>query len=207
MHTTRPKCVAACRALLAATVLWAGLAHADEATWALLKRGGQVVLVRHALTDPGVGDPPGFSLDDCKTQRNLSDRGREEAQRLGAAFRAHGVPMAKVLSSPWCRCIETARIAFGGSETNAALGNLFDLPQHRERQIAAFAELVSRAPKRGNLILVTHGSTTLAFTGVSPTTAEMVVVTPANDGQFRVAGRITVTDASSPSTPQTGNTK
>ena len=207
MPTTRPKCVAACRALLAATVLWAGLVHADEATWALLKGGGQVVLVRHALTDPGVGDPPGFALDDCKTQRNLSDRGREEAQRLGAAFRAHGVPMAKVLSSPWCRCIETAKIAFGGSETNAALGNLFDLPQHRERQVAAFRELVRRAPKRGNLILVTHGSTTLAFTGVSPATAEMVVVAPASDGRFRMAGRIAVTDASSPSTAPPGNTK
>jgi phosphohistidine phosphatase SixA len=206
MSSTDAMGVSAWRALLAAALLWPCAAHADEATWALLKKGGQVVLVRHALTDPGVGDPPGFALDDCKTQRNLSERGREEAQRLGAAIRARGIPVAKVLSSPWCRCIETAKIAFGGSETNAALGNLFEHPQNRERQLIAFRALVAKAPPKGNLILVTHGSTTLAFTGVSPATAEMVVVTPTGNGQVRVAGRIPVADAPDPTTPP-GSTK
>ena len=187
-------------ALLAALLLWAGPAQADEATWALLKKGGQVVLVRHALTDPGVGDPPGFALDDCKTQRNLSATGRGEAQRLGAAFRARAVPVARVLSSPWCRCIETAKIAFGSTpQTHAALGNLYDRPGNRDSQAAAFKELLAEMPKpqpkQGNLVLVTHGSTTLAFTGVSPATAEMVVVTPGTNGEFKVAGRIPVTEA------------
>ncbi len=183
-------------ALLAALLMWAGPAQADEATWALLKKGGQVVLVRHALTDPGVGDPPGFVLDDCKTQRNLSATGRGEAQRLGAAFRARAVPVARVLSSPWCRCIETAKIAFGSTpQTNAALGNLYDRPGNRDSQTAAFKELLAQAPRQGNLVLVTHGSTTLAFTGVSPATAEMVVVTPDSNGGFKVAGRIPVTEA------------
>ena len=185
-------------ALMAALLLWAGPARADEATWALLKKGGQVVLVRHALTDPGVGDPPGFVLEDCKTQRNLSATGRAEAQRLGAAFRARGVPVARVLSSPWCRCIETAKIAFGSTpQTHAALGNLYDRPGNRDSQAAAFKELLAQAPKQGNLVLVTHGSTTLAFTGVSPATAEMVVVTPGTNGEFKVAGRIPVADAGS----------
>lgn len=197
------------RALWAATLLlWAATAQADEAVWALLKQGGQVVLVRHALTDPGVGDPVGFALGDCKTQRNLSDVGRQDAGRLGAAIRGRGIPVARVLSSPWCRCLDTATIAFGVSaETHAALGNLFDHPQNRDRQIAAFRELVAKAPKQGNLVLVTHGSTTLALTGVSPATAEMVVVTPGVNGQFKVAGRIPVADATRPATPPMETTK
>lgn len=168
----------------------ASAAHADDALWALLQQGGQVVLVRHAVTDPGVGDPPGFKLDDCTTQRNLSAAGKVEAERLGAAIKAGGVPVTRVLASPWCRCRDTARIAFGGSEVEPALSNLFEYAQNRDRQLAGFRRLIAAAPKQGNLFLVTHGSTTLAFTGVSPGTAEMVIVTPQPSGQFRVAGRI-----------------
>src|SRR6059058_1594518 len=99
--------------MLLVPVCGAGAAPADEALWALLRGGGQVVLVRHALTDPGVGDPPGFDLDQCSTQRNLSEAGRREAEKLGQVLRAHDVPVAAVLTSPWCRCRETARLAFG----------------------------------------------------------------------------------------------
>ncbi len=165
-------------------------AMADEALWSLLAKGGQVVLIRHAVTDPGVGDPPGFRLDDCRTQRNLSAAGRVEAERLGAAMRAHGIRVSRVLSSPWCRCLETARIAFGGAaQVEPALGNLFGQGD-REQQLAGFRAIVAAAPKRGNLVLVTHGSTTAAFTGIHPGTAEMVIVTPERGGKYRVAGRI-----------------
>lgn len=175
-------------------LLLAPHARADEALWALLKQGGQIVLIRHGVTTPGVGDPPGFKLDDCRTQRNLSDAGRQEAQRLGAALRERGVPVARVLSSPWCRCIETARIAFGvDPQTEAALANLFEHGQNRERQLVAFRKLVAAPLTTGNLMLVTHGSTTAAFTGISPGTAEMVIVTPEGGGQYRVAGRLAVT--------------
>ena len=88
-------------------------AHADESLWALLKGGGQVVLMRHAVTTPGVGDPEGMRLADCATQRNLSDEGRAHAKQVGEAFRARKIPVGQVLSSPWCRCLETARLAFG----------------------------------------------------------------------------------------------
>ena len=181
------------RAFVLALLLCTAPAHADDALWALLQQGGQVVLIRHAVTDPGVGDPPGFKLDDCSTQRNLSDAGRAEARRLGASLREHGIPVARVLASPWCRTLETARIAFGvDAQKEPALANLFEHGQNRDRQVAAFRTLVAAAPKQGNLILVTHGSTTLAFTGISPATAEMVIVTPARDGGFQVAGRIPV---------------
>ena len=110
---------------------------------------------------------------------------------MGAELRERGIPVARVLSSPWCRCIETARIAFGvEAQQDATLANLFEHGQNRERQLAGFRKLVAAAPKQGNLMLVTHGSTTAAFTGISPATAEMVIVTPEGGGNFRVAGRI-----------------
>ncbi len=179
------------RALLLLALSAAVPAHADEATWALLQKGGQVVLIRHAVTDPGVGDPPGFRVDDCRTQRNLSDAGRAEARRLGAALRERGIPVARVLASPWCRAIETARMATGAEpQVEPALANLFQFGENRERQLAQFRALVAAAPTQGNVLMFTHGATTLAFTGVSPGTAEMVVVTPEGGERYRVAGRI-----------------
>lgn len=151
---------------------------ASEALWALLKDGGQVVLIRHTLTTAGVGDPAGMRLDDCSTQRNLSDEGRAHAKRIGAAFRARGIPVARVESSPWCRCVETARLAFGGApHTNDALGNLFGRPENRERQVKALQARLAQPRAAGNLVLVSHGSTIYALTGVSPGTGEMVVLT------------------------------
>lgn len=165
--------------------------QADEALWALLARGGQVVLIRHALTTPGVGDPPGMRLEDCATQRNLSAQGQADARRLGAALRARQVPVARLLSSPWCRCLETARLVFGREpEVEAALGNLFGRREQEAGQVAVLRRVLAQAPRQGNLFLVTHGSTTLALTGVSPGTGEMVVLTPKGDGRFDVAGRL-----------------
>jgi len=168
-------------------------ACADEALWALLQKGGQVVLVRHGLTTSGVGDPPGFKLGECATQRNLVDEGRREAERLGAALRARKVPVARVVSSPWCRCIETARIAFGTEPAiDDTLSNLFANSSNRDKQVAQFRKLVAKAPAQGNLVLVTHGSTTSAFTGINQATAEMVIVTPEGGERYRVAGRLAV---------------
>ena len=163
-------------------------ALADEALWSLLKEGGHVVLMRHAVTTPGIGDPPGFRLDDCSTQRNLSDQGRRDARRVGSEFRARSIALEIVYSSPWCRCIETAELAFGKSEISAALSNLFTHPENRERQVREMRELISaRGPH--NRVLVSHGATILALTSVSLGTAEMLVVTPQSDGRFVVTGR------------------
>lgn len=179
--------------LLAALLGFAAPASADEALWALLQQGGQVVLIRHGLTTPGFGDPPGMKLADCATQRNLVDEGRREAERLGAALRARNVPVALVVSSPWCRCIETARIAFGSEPSiDDALSNLFEHSHNRDRQVAAFRKIVAAAPRQGNLMLVTHGATTAAFTGINQGTAEMVIVTPEGGENYRVAGRLAV---------------
>jgi broad specificity phosphatase PhoE len=158
---------------------------ADQALWRLLAQGGQVVLIRHAVTQPGVGDPPGMTLEDCSTQRNLSDEGRAHARRIGEEFRKRRVPVERVLSSPWCRCLETARLAFGKAEAAGALGNLFGRPENRERQVSEMRKLIA-AKGNGNLVMVTHGSTIFALTGVSPGTGEMVIVA----ADARVLGRL-----------------
>lgn len=167
-------------------------AAADEAMWSLLQGGGQVVLIRHAITTPGVGDPAGFRLEDCGTQRNLTDAGRAHARRLGEAFRARRIPVERVLASPWCRCLETARLAFGSSEPWTPLSNLFGRPENQAEQVRRMRARVSEPPGAGNLVLVSHGSTIGALTGINPDTAEMVVVTPKGDGRFSIAGRLTV---------------
>jgi phosphohistidine phosphatase SixA len=82
---------------------------------ALLRQGGVVVAFRHALA-PGTFDPPGFRVDDCRTQRNLSEEGREQARAIGRWFQAQGLQPARVRSSPWCRCLDTARLAFNQAE-------------------------------------------------------------------------------------------
>lgn len=177
---------------IAAVLLGCAAAAADEAMWKLLQAGGQVVLVRHALTTPGVGDPEGMKLSDCASQRNLNEQGRQEARRLGEALRTRGVVVSQLLSSPWCRCLETARLLLGREPAiEPALGNLFGRPEKRESQLAGLRPLVARRPAVGNVMMVTHGSTTLALTGVSPATGEMVILTPQGDG-FTVAGRLAV---------------
>lgn len=111
------------RTLLAAGLGWPMLAAqaADDAE-AWLRRGGVVIAFRHALA-PGTFDPPGFRLGDCSTQRNLNDEGRAQARRLGEWFTARALKPARVRSSPWCRCVDTAQLAFGAHEVEPALGS------------------------------------------------------------------------------------
>lgn len=177
-------------AVLAALVL-PGASLASEPIWALLGSGGQVILMRHAITTPGVGDPPGMRLEDCGTQRNLTDEGRRHARQVGEAFRARGVIVDPVLSSPWCRCLETARLAFGAAEVSEPLGNLYGRSDREAQQVGQMRALVGDPGRGGNLALVSHGSTILALTGVSLGTAEMLVVTPRGAGSFDVVGRLT----------------
>jgi phosphohistidine phosphatase SixA len=182
---------------LAGGVVWAisllstpVASSSNEALWALLQEGGQVVVIRHALTEPGVGDPPGFRLDDCQTQRNLSAVGREEAKRIGAAFQTRGVPIGQVLSSRWCRCLETARLAFDTVEPWPPLDSFFNDRSRETEQTNAVRQRASERPAAGNLILVTHQVNISALTGIFPAVGEMVILTPQGDGTFRVAGRL-----------------
>jgi phosphohistidine phosphatase SixA len=181
--------VAGALLLVSASVAVAG----DEHLWQLLADGGQVVLVRHATTDPGVGDPPGFRLEECATQRNLSTAGRDEARRIGKTLRRRGVPVSEVRSSRWCRCLETARLVFGWTKPWSVLDSLYDQPLRREAQTEALRHAVAERPRRGNLFLVTHQVNISALTGTGLRQGEMVVLTPRGDGNFDVAGRLSLT--------------
>lgn len=169
-------------------LLAASPAYADDALWARLKQGGHYLVLRHA-TAPGTFDPPGYRIDDCSTQRNLSDDGRAEARRLGAELRKQNVPIGRVLSSRWCRCLETARLAFGRAEPWPALDSLRRGEEDaRTREMRAFVS----APLSGsNIVLVTHQFNIRAVTGLpSIESGETIVLAPLGDAGFRVAGRL-----------------
>ena len=191
----RRRAFGAALALLAAVgalFVAAAPAGASEQVWAALKAGGQVVLIRHAITTPGVGDPPGMRLDDCASQRNLTDDGRRDARRVGEELRARGVAVDRVLSSPWCRCLETARLAFSAADVWEPLSNLYGRSENSREQVRRMQALVGERRKGGNLVMVSHGSTIAALTNIQLAPAEMLVVTPEGDGRFTVVGRLTI---------------
>lgn len=161
------------------------LASADDAL-ELMREGGKVLLVRHASTVPGLGDPPGFRLGDCTTQRNLSDSGREESRRLGTRLREAGVPIAEVRSSAWCRCVDTAELAFAGQqipvEVWPPLNSFFRGQGDAEAQTAAARVALSNLPKDSNWVWVTHQVNITALTGVVPAMGEVVVAAPGPEG-------------------------
>lgn len=187
--------LAAC--LLFAALLPAGAAPAqpreasdDRALMQALRGGGHVILIRHASTVPGIGDPAGFVLSDCATQRNLSVAGRAEAVRIGATFKAERIPVGKVLSSQWCRCLDTARLAFGKVSPWAALNSHFDQPADGAAQAAAVnAGLAAHETKGENLVLVMHQVNITALTGISPAQGE-AVITRRDGNALRVLGRL-----------------
>jgi broad specificity phosphatase PhoE len=146
--------------------------------------------MRHA-TAPGTGDPLGFRLEDCATQRNLSDEGRAQARRIGAAFRARGVPIEGVWSSQWCRCLETAELLDLAPVTPLpALNSFFeDREQEADRTAALRAFIAARQP-HGALIMVTHQVNITALTGVFPASGEAVVAKPQQKGELSIVGRI-----------------
>jgi len=158
--------------------------------WPALGKDG-IVLFRHADA-PGTGDPPQFRLGDCSTQRNLSERGRLQAQELGARFRARSVVVGQVLSSQWCRTLDTAELAFPGRVQPAPAFNSFfneDAAQSARQTAGARAALAAwRGP--GVLVVVTHQVNITALTGVFPASGEGIVVRAAPSGALEVVGRL-----------------
>ena len=185
------------RAFLAAALALAALPAAAEETaaWAALRAGGHVALIRHASTESGLGDPPGYKLDDCATQRNLSARGREESRRLGERFRKEGVAVERVFTSPWCRCRDTAMEAFGKADDWEALSSFFDdrsraegLTERVKNRIGTYS---TRRPK-GTIVMVTHNVNIAALTGVSAGPGEVGVVRPGGCCGLQALGRVAI---------------
>jgi broad specificity phosphatase PhoE len=175
-------------ALLA--VLLVPAVQADEALWAKLKSGGNVLLIRHAATEAGLGDPPNFFLGDCRTQRNLSEAGREEARRVGRALKWRAVAVSEVRASQWCRTLETAELAFGHPPVPwEALNSLHKDPDREAERTRAVAALVATVRPPQNVALVTHNFNIRALTGISPSTAEVIAVR-SEGGKVVVVGRL-----------------
>jgi broad specificity phosphatase PhoE len=178
--------------LLAALPLQCALAD-DAALWKRLAAGGHVVVMRHAATTPGVGDPPGFRPGDCATQRNLSPAGRADAKAIGAAFHRHAVPVGRVLTSRWCRCVDTAELAFGRAEPAEMVDSIWqESDAVRERRVAAVRRYAAAYSEPGNLVLVTHDVNVRALTGESLAQGEMVVAKAKQDGGLEVIGTLGV---------------
>jgi phosphohistidine phosphatase SixA len=163
-------------ALLAVAALpsWGALAQ-DADTWAAL-RGGGIVLLRHAEA-PGVGDPGGFKLGDCATQRNLSERGREQARRSGEQLRRQNVGVGAVWASQWCRTLDTARLMdLGSVQEEPAFNSFFGDRGDEPAQTAAARQklLAWRGP--GALVVVTHQVNVMALTGRNVASAQGIVL-------------------------------
>jgi phosphohistidine phosphatase SixA len=175
----------------ASLLLGARAGAQPAALWSDLQVGGVAILLRHAQTEAGIGDPPGFRIGDCATQRNLSDDGRRQAQRIGAALAAQAVRIDQVLSSQWCRCLETARLAFpkGTVEPYPALNSFFEDRATESRQTREVAARIAAIRAPANVVFVTHQVNIFAVAGVSVGSGEAVLVRSAG-GSVRTLGRL-----------------
>lgn len=178
--------------LLGLAALLARPARANEAAagWRELAAGGAVAAIRHGRTSGGAGDPAGFRLDDCSTQRALTEQGRQESVALGERFRANKVEVDLVLSSQWCRCLDTARLAFGRADPWPALNNVFGNSAREPAQNAETRQRIRAWRGPGTLVLVTHGSIISPLTGAYPAEGEVIVLRPDPEKSLRVVGRI-----------------
>ena len=163
---------------------------AIRAAWTAVAAGDAVVVMRHALA-PGTGDPADFDVEDCSTQRNLSDEGREQARRIGERLaRAVGTREVAVFSSAWCRCLETARLLALGAVTRLPpLDSFFRRREREPEQSAALGRWIARRLAREDAppaALVTHQVNITALTGVFPASGEMVIVDARGEALARV---------------------
>ena len=142
-----------------------------------LREGGYVVALRHAATDSGVDTTN--DLSDCSRQRNLNGEGRRQSRSIGRAFERLGIPVRRVLASPFCRTRDTARLAFGRARASRALLSVEFFASPSEGRRKGLRRLLTVRPPRGtNTVLVSHGSAIFAATKADPEEGEAVIVAP-----------------------------
>lgn len=162
----------------------------DAALWSSLRSGDHFALLRHAIA-PGTGDPPGFQLGNCRTQRNLSVEGRDQAVKIGELFRGNGIYEAQVFSSQWCRCLETAKLlGLGPVQPLSSLNSFFNNYQYRETQTQKLTEWLHKQNLDEPLVLVTHQVNITALSKVYPSSGELVIIHRSQTGEFSVVGTI-----------------
>ena len=154
-----------------------------------LEDGEKLIFIRHAYA-PGNGDPTGFNLNDCSTQRNLSDDGRKQAQRIGKFFTKNKIEIDKVLSSEWCRCKETAKIAFKNYSTNTFLNSFYSskFSKNKDKQVKAFNYYIKNLESKKNSIFVTHYVFISEVLNYGPSSGEIVV----SDKNLNIIGSIEI---------------
>ncbi|MEQ9556408.1 MAG: histidine phosphatase family protein [Rhodospirillales bacterium] len=160
------------------------------APWSVLSAGGHFAMVRHALA-PGGGDPKEFTLDDCATQRNLNDAGRAQARRVGDTFRAGGITQARVFTSQWCRCRDTAAgMALGPVVDLPFLNSFHRTPKLKDERLAGLRKWLAEQPLDQPTVLVTHFTVISGLVDAGPRPGETVIVRREADGRFTVVATV-----------------
>tara|TARA_Y100000741_G_scaffold339615_1_gene300592 strand:+ start:390 stop:947 length:558 start_codon:yes stop_codon:yes gene_type:complete len=141
-----------------------------------LKEGGKLIFIRHAYA-PGSGDPENFNINDCSTQRNLNENGRIQSKKIGDFFKENQIEINKIYSSEWCRCKETAFIAFETFETKNFLNSFFSLnfTHNKKSQMTDFKKFLINWDKKTNLIFVTHYVVINEILGYPPSSGEIII--------------------------------
>ena len=154
-----------------------------------LEDGGKLIFIRHAYA-PGGGDPDNFNLNDCSTQRNLNLIGQKQARDIGEFFSKNKIKIYKVLSSEWCRCKETADIAFKDFSTSSFLNSFYSskFEKNKDKQMEALNNYVKKFNSNENLILVTHYVLISEVLNYAPSSGEIVV----SDKNFNIIGTIEI---------------
>ena len=157
-------------------VLFFSNAYSDEKLIDELKKGKKIIFIRHAIA-PGNGDPDNFNINDCKTQRNLSEEGVEQSKNIGIFFEENKIKIDKILSSEWCRCKDTAKIAFNNFETFDSLNSFYDekFAQNEDIQIQNLKKYIKSWKSDKNLILVTHFVVISSILNVGISSGEMII--------------------------------
>jgi len=154
-----------------------------------LEDGGKLIFIRHAYA-PGSGDPNNFNLNDCSTQRNLSEDGKKQAQLIGKFFKENKIKIDKVLSSEWCRCKETAEIAFKDFSTNSFLNSFYSskYAKNKSKQVKALNNYVKMFKSNKNLILVTHYVLISEILNYGPSSGEIII----SDKNFNIIANVEI---------------
>ncbi len=162
----------------------------EQEIWRALSSKGDIALIRHTIA-PGIGDPPEFSINDCETQRNLSEEGRLQAKRLGDQFRKNGIGTAQIFSSQWCRCLETASLLkLGEVEELPILNSFYRQFEREEEQTKGLKSWILRQNFEQPIILITHQVNITALTGIFPASGELVAIKASENGKIQVHGTI-----------------
>lgn len=161
-------------------------AIAQDDALARLHDGGHVLMLRHAIA-PGFGDPDGFDVEDCATQRNLSEEGRAQARTIGKRLRAEGLIDITIYTSAWCRCKDTAReIDITKAQFHPGLNSFFEDRGRRDEIVAQLKQLLAALANGPPAVLVTHQVNIQAITGQGVGSGQGIIVKPDNTGEVKV---------------------